>query len=46
MVSVTIEGLRTEGKEESECTTLDVPAETELASLPSLAPGTCSSAVY
>ncbi|BCS18370.1 RING finger protein [Aspergillus puulaauensis] len=39
MVSITIEGLRTEGKEEPENTTLDVPAETELASLPSLAPG-------
>lgn len=46
MVSITIEGLRTEGKEEPENTTLDVPAETELASLPSLAPGKCSSAAY
>ncbi|OJJ63984.1 hypothetical protein ASPSYDRAFT_26018 [Aspergillus sydowii CBS 593.65] len=39
MVSITIEGLRTEGKEEPESATLDVPAETELDSLPSLAPG-------
>lgn len=46
MVSITIQGLRTEGKEEPESATLDVPAETELDSLPSLAPGKCSSAMY